>query len=120
MPESKPYHFYIWTHRYLDESDQIVTRTCFGITGNLDNRQQGYEGHVGHPVRFLHVWQGPERLIRELESRLKSDFHDHLFVGHRNYRYEWLLESVDTDTVVRWIEWEVENTFHGICKTQRI
>ena len=118
MPESKLYYFYIWTHRYLDDNDQVITRNCFGITSNTDHRVQGYEGHVGHPVKFGHLWAGPERLIRELEARLKDDFHDHLFVGHHNYRYEWLCETIHRDTLVKWVEWEVANTFIGITKVQ--
>jgi hypothetical protein len=118
MQESKPYYFYMWQHKFVDTDDQILTRTCFGITSDLDSRQQGYEGHVGHTVRFLQVWTGPQRLVRELEHRLKSDFHDYLFVGHKNFRYEWLLETVSWDSVVKWVEWEVANTFRGIQRVE--
>jgi hypothetical protein len=84
-----------------------VTRTCFGITGNRDNRQNGYEGHVGHSIKFARVWSGPDRLIRELEDKIKQDFHDYLVVGHRNFRYEWINEEVEFDAIVKYVEWEV-------------
>ena len=90
-----------------DATDQIVTRTCFGITSNRDNRQNGYEGHVGHSIRFARVWSGPDRLIRELEDKVKQDFHDYLVTGHRNFRYEWINEEVDFDDIVKYVEWEV-------------
>jgi hypothetical protein len=100
--------FYLWRHRYVDDAtDQIVTRTCFGITGNRDNRQNGYEGHVGHSIKFARVWSGPDRLIRELEDKVKQDFHDYLVTGHRNFRYEWINEEVEFDAVVKYVEWEV-------------
>ena len=87
MPESKVYFFYLWRHRFLDESDQIIARTCFGITSNPAHRIQGYEGHVGHVVRFERLWTGPERLIRELENRVKSDFYDHIVIGTNGFRF---------------------------------
>jgi hypothetical protein len=69
---------------------------------------------VGHVVKFDRMWSGPERLIRELESRVKSDFADYLFVGTNDYRYEWINEEVELETINQWIDWEVENTFIGI------
>lgn len=121
MTTPKIYYFYLWRHRFVDDvTDQIVTRTCFGITSNPENRIQGYEGHVGHTVKFLHLWTGPERLIRELESRIKSDFYQQIFVGTRNFRYEWINETVEFDHVVAWVDWEVENTFGNISKVQEL
>jgi hypothetical protein len=100
--------FYLWRHRYVDDdTDQIVTRTCFGITSNRDNRQNGYEGHVGHSIKFARVWSGPDRLIRELEDKIKQDFHDYLVVGHRNFRYEWINEEIPFEDIVKYVEWEV-------------
>lgn len=114
MPASD-YDFYLWRHRYVNEYDNIVCRTCFGITSNRDNRQNGYEGHVGHSVVFEHVWSGPERLIRELESKVKMDFADYLVKGHRNFIYEWITEEIDFSCVVDYVAWEVEN-LDGITK----
>lgn len=100
--------FYLWRHRYVDDgTDHIVARTCFGITSNRDNRQNGYEGHVGHSIRFARVWSGPDRLIRELEDKVKQDFHDYLVVGHRNFRYEWINEEIAFEDIVKYVEWEV-------------
>lgn len=65
-------------------------------------------------MKFERLWSGPERLIRELETRVKLDFQDYLFVGTGNYRYEWITEEVELETIVNWIEWEVANTFVGI------
>lgn len=101
-------YFYLWQHRYVDDfTDRIIARTCFGITGNTDNRRNGYEGHVGHPIQFVRVWAGPERLIRDLEDRVKSDFQDYLVVGHRNFRYEWINEEISLDSVIKYVEWEI-------------
>jgi hypothetical protein len=115
--ESKPYYFYLWQHRFCDpDTDSLKTRICFGITGNLDNRQNGYEGHVGHAVRWQSVWSGPERLIRELESKVKIDFRDFLWAGHRNYKYEWLDESISLDQITGWAEFELD----GISTVEKI
>ena len=115
MTETKMHYFYLWRHRYIDDvTDKIVARTCFGITSNPANRIHGYEGHVGHVVKFARVWSGPERLIRELETRIKSDFFQHTVTGTDGFRYEWINETVDFDSIVRWVDWEVENTFIGI------
>ena len=117
MPESKTYWFYLWRHRFVDDAtDEIVARTCFGITSNLQNRQQNYEGHVGHVIRFAAVWTGPERLIRELEAKIKSDFYDHVVVGTNGFRYEWIGEHVEFETVRDWVRWEVTNSFTGVTE----
>lgn len=115
MSTPKVYYFYLWRHRFIDDAtDQIVARTCFGITSNPDSRTQGYEGHVGHVVKFAKLWTGPERLIRELENRIKRDFFQHTVVGTGGFRYEWINEAVEFDSIVKWVEWEIENTFIGI------
>jgi hypothetical protein len=115
MAESKIYYFYLWRHGFFDpELKQLIWRTCFGITSNLLGRIQGYEGHVGHVVKFDRLWSGPERLIRELEARVKIDFADYLVVGTNNYRYEWLNQEIELDTINDWVNWEVENKFIGI------
>jgi hypothetical protein len=119
MAASKSYYFYVWRHYFFDDqTQQLIWRTCFGITSNPTGRIQGYEGHVGHTVKFARLWTGPERLIRELESRIKSDFCEYLFVGTNNYRYEWINEEVELETINQWIDWEVENTFIGINKVE--
>lgn len=107
--------FYLWRHRFLDDDDRAITRTCFGITGNRDNRQNAYEGHVGHTIKFERIWRGPERLIRELEEKVKRDFHDYLVVGHRNFRYEWITEEIGFDSVVSYVEWETAQMIGVEC-----
>ena len=115
MNPPKTYYFYLWRHRFVDDAtDKIISRTCFGITSNPVARTQGYEGHVGHIVKFARLWTGPERLIRELETRIKSDFYQQIVVGTNGFRYEWIDETVDFDNIVQWAEWEVANTFVGI------
>jgi len=96
--------------------DRLVSRTCFGITGNPDNRRNGYEGHVGHSVEFEYLWTGPERVIRSLEDRIKQDFSDYLLVGHRGYRYEWITEAVAFEQIVQYLEWEIQRhtTVHKV------
>jgi hypothetical protein len=121
MTETKMHYFYLWRHRYIDDAtDKIVARTCFGITGNPANRIHGYEGHVGHVVKFARVWSGPERLIRELETRIKSDFFQHTVTGTGGFRYEWINEAVEFDSIVKWVEWEAANTFIGILPSDPI
>ena len=113
----EPHYFYLWRHRFVDDdTDAIITRTCFGITSNIDSRQNGYEGHVGHTIKWTAVWQGPERQIRELEHRLKSAFRDSLFSGHNDNVYEWVDETVPFESIQNWVDWEVENTFADIAK----
>ena len=108
MKESELY-LYVWQHKFVDpDTDQIDTRVCFGITGDLDNRQNGYEGHVGHTVRFAATWSGPNRVIRELENRIKTDFRDYLWHGHRGYEYEWL-HGIDLERLIDYLEWEIES-----------
>jgi hypothetical protein len=117
MSTPKVYYFYLWRHRFVDDaSEQIVARTCFGITSNPAHRVQGYEGHVGHVVKFAHLWTGPERLIRELETKVKSDFAPYIVTGTGGFRYEWINESVEFDNIVNWVQWEVENNFGNIVK----
>ena len=120
MTESKTYYFYLWCHRFVDDADNIIARTCFGITSNPVSRTQGYEGHVGHVVKFARLWTGPERLIRELESRVKGDFANQIVTGTHGFRYEWIDETVDFDSICNWVNWEVENTFIGITAAEEI
>ena len=115
MQESN-YYFYLWRNRIVLDDDRIVTRTCLGITGSAERRTQGYEGHCGHTVKFAKLWAGPKRLIQELEIKIKSDFYDYLFVGTGGFRYEWITEDVEFEDIVKWVEWEVENTFIGITE----
>jgi hypothetical protein len=112
---SEDHYFYLWRHRYVDDiTDAVFTRTCFGITSNLDKRQNGYEGHVGHVIKWAMTWCGPERQIRELEHRLKSSFRDYLFSGHNDAVYEWVDETIAFEDIKNWVQWEVENTFADI------
>jgi hypothetical protein len=109
MQASKLY-LYLWEHRFWDpEQDRLLTRVCFGITGHPDGRVQGYEGHVGHRVVFAYLWQGPERAIRELEIKIKTDFREHLFNGHLGAEYEWLTEDITLEQIANWVKWEVED-----------
>lgn len=109
MAESKQRYLYLWKHKIVLPDDTIVNRTCFGITSNLDNRRNNYEGHVGHDVEFLDVWVGPDRPIRDLEEHIKSTFCDYMLVGHRNFRYEWITESVEYEQILNWIIWETDS-----------
>ena len=101
--------FYLWRKRIVLDDDTIVSRTCFGITSNLDGRRNAYEGHNGHTVEFLDLWHGPERPIKELETRLKGAFEERLVSGYRNYKYEWVDETVPYEQIKSWVEWELEN-----------
>ena len=115
MQESKPYYLYLWRHRYVDpDSNEIVERTCFGITGNPTRRIQGYEGHVGHRVRFSALWTGPERLIRELESQIKDHSEGFRFVGTGNFKYEWITEQVPYDQFYDWVNLTLTKSVDGV------
>ena len=116
---SDSHDFYLWRHRFVDDdTDAVITRTCFGITSDLNKRQNSYEGHVGHAIKWASLWQGPERQIRELEHRLKAAFRDYLVDGHNDYVYEWVDETIPFESIQNWVEWEVENTFADIKKLQ--
>ena len=115
MPESKQYYLYLWRHRYVDpDSDEIVERTCFGITSNPKRRIQGYEGHVGHRVKFSALWTGPERLIRELESQIKDHSEGFRFVGTGNFKYEWITEQVPYDQLYDWVDLTLTKSVDGV------
>jgi hypothetical protein len=115
MQESKQYYLYLWRHRYVDpDSNEIVERTCFGITSNPERRIQGYEGHVGHRVRFSALWTGPERLIRELESQIKDHSEGFRFTGTGNFKYEWITEQVPYDQFYDWVDLTLVNSVDGV------
>ena len=115
MQESKQYYLYLWRHRYVDpDSNEIVERTCFGITSNPERRIQGYEGHVGHRVRFSALWTGPERLIRELESQIKDHSEGFRFVGTGNFKYEWITEQVPYDQFYDWVDLTLTRSVDGV------
>ncbi len=115
MLESKQHYLYLWRHKYVDpDSDKIVERTCFGITSNPRRRIQGYEGHVGHRVRFSALWTGPERLIRELESQIKEHSDGFRFVGTDNFKYEWITELVSYDQIYDWIDITLTKGVDGV------
>lgn len=101
--------FYLWQKRVLLDDDQIVTRTCFGITSDADNRRNNYEGANGHAVEFLDLWVGPDRPIRELETKLKSAFDEQLVTGFRNFKYEWVNETVPYEQIKSWVKWELQD-----------
>lgn len=110
------HYFYLWTNSIVLADKQIVDRTCFGITSDIDRRIQGYEGHVGHSVQFKNIWTGPVRPIRELESKIKSDFEPYLFRGHQNFSYEWITEEIPYDQIYQWVEWEISDQHNPIKK----
>ena len=121
MQESKPYYLDLWRHRYVDpDSNEIVERTCFGITGNPERRIQGYEGHVGHRVRFSALWTGPERLIRELESQIKDHSEGFRFVGTGNFKYEWITEQVPYDQFYDWVDLTLTQSVDGVTKIEGV
>jgi hypothetical protein len=121
MPESnhpKQLWFYLWKKRILLNNNQIVERTCFGITSDVNNRRNNYEGANGHDVEFLALWEGPDRPIRELETKLKLVFNEQLVTGFRNFKYEWIDETVSFEQVKDWVAWELQN--HPTISRQEI
>ena len=117
MQEFKPHYLYLWRHRYVDpDSNEIVERTCFGITSNPMRRIQGYEGHVGHRVNFSALWTGPERLIRELESQIKDHSEGFRFIGTGKFKYEWITEQVPYDQFYDWVDLTLTKSVDGVTK----
>jgi hypothetical protein len=110
MAESKLEYFYLWQNRIILDDDQIVSRTCFGVTGNPfspNGRLNGYEGHNGKPIQFKDMWVGPKRPIKDLEDHIKAEFYDYAVIGHLGFRYEWINEEIDYDQIKSWVDWEV-------------
>ena len=115
MLVSKMYYLYLWRHKFVDpESNNIIERTCFGITSNPRRRIQGYEGHVGHRVKFSALWCGPERLIRELESQIKDHSEGFRFVGADNFKYEWITEEIPYDQLYDWLDLTLTKSVDGV------
>jgi hypothetical protein len=111
MAVSKLEYFYLWQNRIVLDDDSIVTRTCFGITGNPlgpSGRINGYEGHNGKTIKFKDMWVGPKRPIKDLEDHIKAEFHDYLVVGRHGFRYEWINEEISYDQILSWVNWEVD------------
>lgn len=110
MAESKLEYFYLWQNRIILNDDRIVSRTCFGVTGNPfgpNGRLNGYEGHNGKPIQFKDMWIGPKRPIKDLEDHIKAEFYDYAVTGHMGFRYEWINEEINYDQIKSWVDWEV-------------
>jgi hypothetical protein len=105
------YYFYIW-HNH-------VGRTCFGVTGNPFTRLKKYEGHAGVEVSFDVLFEGPESHVRDLEVNVKAEFWDHLFQSGKSEKYEWINNTVSTEQVINWVQWEIDNNYPTlkICKS---
>lgn len=98
-------NLYIWHNNF--------NRTCFGITGNLEGRKRNYEGHCGHAVQFDVTYVGPQNHIEDLEDRIKGEFYNFL-VDFGNGKKEWINEEIETEHLISWIDWEIENTYEGM------
>lgn len=120
MSDAKQYYLYLWRHRYVDDNNCIVERTCYGITSNPERRLQAYEGHVGHSVRYSDLWSGPERLIRELESQIDQHSAPARFVGINNYRYEWITEAVKYEDLRDWIDLTLVASVTGVHRVDAV
>ena len=103
------HYFYLWKNH--------LGRTCYGITGNPENRRRKYEGHCGYPVKFDHLFEGPQALIEDLEDQVKSEFWEHMF-GTEIGKYEWIREDIPNEQVVGYVKWEVENTYNNNIVTK--
>jgi hypothetical protein len=104
---SKMRYLYIWSNH--------VGRTCFGITSNPENRKRKYEGHNGFEVNWLRLYSGPANHIEDLEDRIKGEFWDHMFATGTG-KYEWIQETVSTEQILNWLDWECENTYSNQIK----
>jgi hypothetical protein len=120
MLESNQSWLYLWTKQIVLEDNAIVTRICFGITSNYINRAIKYEGSNGHKVVFCDLWAGPSRVIKTLESRIKTVFDDYLVIGSRSTKYEWLVEDITLEQIKGWINYEIESEFPSIQKFEEV
>jgi len=108
-------YLYLWRHKFIDpDTDQVTERTCFGITSNPTRRIQSYEGHCGHKVRFSALWSGPDRIIRELEIKIKEHSNNFRVVGLNNFKYEWITEEITYDQIHDWIELTLTKEVDGV------
>lgn len=96
--------------RYLYIWKNYIGKTCFGITSNVENRKRKYEGHCGHEVHFDRLYEGPANHIEDLENRIKDEFWNHMFATGTG-KYEWINEEIETEQILNWIDWEIENTY---------
>ena len=89
------YYFYMWRHPYTG-------MTCYGITGNPEQRLRKYEGHNGFEVNWSYLIGANESTIRELEKKLKN-----LIVtkGYACKGYEWILADVGYDSIEKTVEY---------------
>lgn len=109
------HYLYLWKHKFVDpDTDLIIERTCFGITGNPARRINSYEGHTGHKVRFNALWKGPARLIKELESKIKENSEEFRVVGLNGFKYEWINEEVPYDQIYNWINLTLIKEVDGV------
>lgn len=97
-------YLYIWNNHF--------GKTCFGITSDSERRRRKYEGHCGFEVTWTELYQGPTNHIEDLETRIKTEFWDHLFFTSSG-KYEWINETIPVEQVLNWIDWEIENTYNN-------
>ena len=115
MQTSKKHYLYLWRHKFVDpDTDKVIERTCFGITGNPNVRIKKYEGSVGHRVYFTALWEGPKRLIQDIEDQIKSYSVNDRVVGHQGSKYEWMNESVSYEELYDWINLTLVPSVSGV------
>jgi len=90
-------YLYIWSNH--------LGRTCFGITSNPETRKRKYEGHTGFEVTWTRLYEGPANHIEDLVFQTNTG------------KYEWIRETVSTEQILNWLDWECENTYNNLIKT---
>jgi len=67
-------------------------------------------------VTWTRLYEGPANHIEDLEDRIKREFWNQLFQTNTG-KYEWIRETVSTEQILNWLDWECENTYNNLIKT---
>ena len=97
-------HFYMWRHPYTN-------MTCYGITGDADNRKRTYQGGNGFDINWTYLVEGDAREIRKLEKTLKQKIKE--IETSRGIKisygdYEWISADVEYESIVQLVESFIE------------
>lgn len=102
---NKMMNFYMWRHPYTG-------MTCYGITGDKDNRQRTYQGGNGFDIQWSFLVEGEPAEIRKLERTLKKkiiQIEGNLGRKISYGAYEWVSAEVDYASIVELVESFIED-----------
>jgi len=92
--------FYMWRHPYTG-------MTCYGITGDTNNRKRTYQGGNGFDIIWAYLVCGDSKEIKKLEKTLKQKIKE--IETNTNAKlsygdYEWIVADVEFDSIVQLVE----------------